>query len=169
MIHVSFVARNSRGKLAGLLFGAILLTTGAVIGIRAPAMASRPVDLALCWAGVVFFPFGSLILGRQLFLTGPIMEIGPIGLRWRRWSDEWIPWRAFVRARPVTIKRQRFLALWFRDPGTYRSNTSIGRSAAVNRALGYGDVALTALGTDRRYEEIEAAVRIHAPQLFDGI
>jgi hypothetical protein len=160
-------ARNSRGKLARLLLGAILLTIGAAIGIRDPGIASHPLTQIACWVGIIFFPLCALVAVRQLFRTGQIMEINPVGLRWRRWSGELIPWGAFERARPMTIQRQRFLALWFRDPGAHHASTLLGRSAAVNRTLNFGDMALTASGLDCSYEEIEAAVRANAPQLFE--
>ena len=44
-----------------------------------------------------------------------------------------------------------------------------GLNAAGNRALGYGDINLTVIGTDRRSAELRAALRRFAPpQLLEG-
>lgn len=162
----TFAAQVSRLRLGGLVFLGVLMTAAAAFVALHPDFDHRPVARIAGWVGMIFFPLCIVIALRQFFRTGPVMEIGPEGLCWRRWSDQTIPWHAFVRAEAVAVNRQKMLSLWLRDPQAWRSTRLLGRLAGANKALGFGDITLTAQGTDRSFEEMAGAVHDHAPHLF---
>lgn len=159
-----FVACVSPGKLTALLVLGLVMVAAALVAALLPDV--DVVSHVLAWVGVAFFSLCVLAIVRQLFRTGPVLEIGPEGLLWRRWSAERIPWAAFVRAAETSMQRQRFVSLWLRDPECHRSTTAMGRLAGANKAIGFGDITLAATGLSCSHAEILAAVRANAPQLF---
>jgi hypothetical protein len=165
---VRLVACSARGKQLGLVALGVLMSLAAVVAIRLADPVHDPVHYWAGWAGVVFFPLCALAALRQLFRTGPVMEIGPDGVLWRRWSQERVPWTAFTRAADMSIRRQRFVSLWLRDPERYRPSTLHGRIASGNKLLGFGELALSAQGLTCTHEEMLAAVQANAPGLFRG-
>lgn len=166
MSAAPFVARVSRAKLTGLVVLSVIMSAAAVFAVQNTSFDHKPIAHVAGWFGLVFFPLCGLGIARQLFRTGPVMEIGPQGLMWKRWSDETIPWSAFSRAEPVTVVNQQMLSLWLIDPDAWRSTKLLGRLAGANKGMGYGDISLTMQGTDRSFREMVDAVRGHAPQLF---
>lgn len=168
MTPAPFVARVSRVKIMGLLVLALIGTAGAAFVALSPEFEARPIAQLAGWAGMIFAPLCALIAVRQLFRTGPVMEIGPEGLVWRRWSDTVIPWTAFTRAEAVQVHRQKLLSLWLADPAAYRSTKLLGRLAGANGAMGFGDIVLTAQGLDAGFDAMAGAVYDHAPQLFES-
>jgi hypothetical protein len=168
-----FAAHVSRLKVALLVAGSLLFVLAGVWMLRDPSFPDTfsiagvvvPVPY-LAWTSIALFGLFAIGWARQLWRTGPVMEIGPNGLLWRRWSDQVIPWEAFERADAVSIQRQRMITLWLHDPQTYRSGKMLGRLAGANKAMGFGDISLTAQGTDRSFDEMAEAVRANAPQLF---
>ncbi len=164
-----FEARVSPFKTGMLVVGALGFVVAGIWMIRSgdPQLIKGVVPAYVAgWAATLFFGAMALVGGRQLFRSEPVLRIGREGVRWSRWSDSVIPWAAIERASEMSIQRQRFVALWLRDPGAYRSSTLMGRLQGANKAMGFGDIALTTQGTDRRFDDMVAAVRAHAPQLF---
>lgn len=162
-----FVASVSRAKIALLLAVAVAMI--AVSGFVAQTTAS-PDDATtvriIGGIGVLFFGACAIVIARQFFHSGPVMEIGPHGIVWRRWSDQTIPWAAIERAERTSIQRQRFLSLWLSDPGAYRSSKMLGKLGSASTAMGFGDISLSAQGLDRSFEEMVAAVAAFAPGLI---
>jgi hypothetical protein len=118
-------------------------------------------------AGVLCCVLFAAIAARQLFRTEPVIEIGPEGLRWRRWSSRTIPWAAFERTAIVQAENQRMLTLWLRDPAEYASKRFSGHTAGANKALGYGDLTLDTIGLDRSFDALVAAFEAHAGALAE--
>lgn len=169
----SFTAQVSRVKVALLIAASLLFVLAGVWMLRDPgvpayfSIAGVVVPVAyIAWTCTVLFGLFAIGWARQLWRTGPVLEIGPHGLVWRRWSEQLIPWEAFERAEAVSIQRQRMITLWLHDPQAYRSGKLLGRLAGANKAMGFGDISLTAQGTDRSFDEMAEAVRANAPQLF---
>jgi hypothetical protein len=163
---VRLVAYAARGKQLGLVALGGLMTLASLIVIRLADPVHDPVHHWAGWAGAVFFALCGLAALRQMFRTGPVMEIGPDGILWLRWSPERIPWSAFTRAADMSIRRQRFVSLWLREPERYRPTTLHGRIATGNKLLGFGELALSAQGLTCTHEEMLAAVQANAPGLF---
>ena len=160
-----FVARGAPGQLVMLaLLSLVMIAAAAFLLIDAQGdLFLQVVGIA----GVLLFGFALVMAVRQIGEgSAPVIEVRAQGLYWRRWSDRTIPWAAFTRAEVKSIRRQDFLALWLRDPQAYRSTNVFERIARLNRAMGFGDIALSTQATDRRFDELVAAVEAHAPQLF---
>jgi hypothetical protein len=166
MTGLRLIAHAARGKLALLLLLGLGMSAAAIAGIFLVEPAREPITAAGMWVGALFFPLCVVAIARQMFRAGPVMEIGPEGVLWRRWSDERIPWTAFTRAADLSINRQEFVSLWLRDPERYRAHSLLGRLAGANKALGFGDISLGAQGLSCSHAEILEAVRTNAPHLF---
>ncbi|MES2059276.1 MAG: STM3941 family protein [Pseudomonadota bacterium] len=158
-----FVAHVSRWRAALLVFGALVFVAGGVFVVQTKGL-NDPRALVTGWLGALFFGACALVGARQLFRSGPVMEIDARGILWRRWSDERIPWSAIARAEAMSLRRQRFLALWLQDPEQYRSTHLLGRVAGVNKSMGFGDIALSVSGTDRSFADLVAAIERYAPE-----
>jgi hypothetical protein len=167
-----FVAETSKTRVALMMLGSI-----AFVAAGAWMVTHFPDDLArlpfgilipvpwLGWAAIVFFGLAGVAWSRQFFSGGPVIEMSPEGLYYRRWSETTIPWDAFDRAAIGEIQRQRMLTLWLRDPADYPSTTLQGRTAGANKAMGFGDICLSAIGLDRSFDEIVAAFEANAGAL----
>ena len=177
MSAAPFVAHASKGKILLILLGGVVLIGAAGFMLLYPGefpeyarIFGILIPIAwIAWVAVIFFGLCSLLWIRQMMRSGPVIEISSAGLRWRNWSDDLIPWGAFTRAEITSMQRQRFVSLWLRDPGAYRSSTILGRLAGANKAMGFGDIALGAQGTDRGFDELAEAVHAHAPGLFGQV
>lgn len=155
MTGTRFVARVSRWR-TGLL---IALGLGFIaLGIW---LIERPGPTVFGWLAVVVF--GSLVLMhmRELFRTGPVLEIDERGLLWRRWSDTRIPWTEIERVALRAPRGQQYLCVWLGDRHTYRSTRLIGLLSWVNRLFGLGDFMLSPAGTDRKLDELVKAIAAH--------
>jgi hypothetical protein len=172
----TFVATVSRLKVVLLVAGSLLFVAAGIWMLLSPDLPDYfriygvliPAPW-LAWTCIVLFGGFAIGWARQLWRTGPVMEIGPQGLLWHRWSEEIIPWDAFERAEAVTIQRQKMVSLWLHDPQAHRSTKLLGRLAGANKAMGFGDISLTAQGTDRSFDDMANAVAEHAPELFGRI
>ncbi|MGY4397996.1 hypothetical protein ACVWZA_003198 [Sphingomonas sp. UYAg733] len=158
-----FVAHVSRWRSGLMVLGALAFVIAAGVIIRTEGATDR-LAFGIGWLAALFFGACALAGARQLLRTGPVMEIDARGILWRRWSDERIPWTAIVRAESKAMGRQRFLALWLQDPGRYRSGHVLGKLAGANKAMGFGDIALSASGIDRSFEQLVAAFDRYAPE-----
>jgi hypothetical protein len=157
-----FVAHVSRWRSGLMVLGALGFVVAAIVIMQTKGLTD-PLALVTGWLGALFFGACGLVGARQLLRTGPVLEIDPHGILWRRWSDERIPWSAIERAEAMTLRGQQLLALWLRDPARYRSSHTLGKLAGVNKAMGFGDIAISVSGTDRRFEELVAAFDRYAP------
>jgi prepilin signal peptidase PulO-like enzyme (type II secretory pathway) len=158
-----FVAHVSRWRAALMVLGALGFVVAAIVIMQTQGLTD-PFALVTGWLGALFFGACALIGARQLLRTGPVMEVDARGILWRRWSDERIPWTAIERAEAMTLRGQHFLALWLHDPALYRSTHTLGKLAGANKAMGFGDIALSMSGTDRSFADLIAAFDRYAPK-----
>lgn len=163
-----FEAHVSRGRMWLI----ILLALGfAVLGIwfvSAATELSQTVHFVFFrdpfilrvfgWAAIAIGILGAAIGVRQLFRTGPVLEVDERGLRWRRWSDSIIPWLAITDATPRRIGSQQFLCLMLDQPERYKGKSALGLAAGMNKNIGYGDVTISMQGTDRTMQDLVDAV-----------
>lgn len=94
----------------------------------------------------------------QLFRSGPDIRIDERGIWWRRWSDQRIPWSAITALYPASVGRTSFLFLKLADRDAYPSTRVLRKFAGLNRASGFGDIAVGVTGTDRSFAELIEAV-----------
>lgn len=161
------VARVSKGEVS---FFALLCAGGAALGIwcivspedfvtrrySSPGFIS-----AVGWIVTVIFGLGLAAFVRQLFRTGPVLEIDGRGILWRRWSDTIIPWTAITRVEVKTMREQKFLSLWLDEPESYAGRSTLGRLSSMNKGMGFGDVALSMQGTDQSFDRLVEVVDAH--------
>jgi hypothetical protein len=115
------------------------------------------------WAAIVFFGLCGLVGGGRLFDAGTEIRVDGRGIWWRRWSDDTVPWAAIARVEMRAVRGHRFACLFLRDPGAYRATTLAGRLAGLNKAMGFGDIAITTNGTDASFGDLMAAIDRFAP------
>ncbi|WP_367184073.1 STM3941 family protein [Sphingomonas sp.] len=120
---------------------------------------ARPVG----WVVLIFFGACSLAVIRRLTQSGVELRIGVDGIYWRRWSDQTIPWTAIERVTTGSVHGQRFACLFLRNPAAFPSTGLVGKLAAINKSIGFGDIALSTTGTDRSFQAMMAAIAAFAP------
>ncbi len=116
---------------------------------------------AFGWFTILFFGACAATIAKQLFRTGPVIEIDQKGILWRRWSDEVIPWSAILQAEQRSVYSQKFLCLWLDAPERYPSRSTLGKLSALNKGMGFGDIALSTQGTDQSFEQLVEVVDAH--------
>jgi hypothetical protein len=158
----AFIATVSRRRTAPLVLGAILFVIVGVGMLRDPRGGLFLTIFG--WAAILFFGLAGLVGVRQLFSSGPDTRIDGQGIWWRRWSDQRIPWDAIAALYPAGVGRTSLLCLTLVDRDAYPSTRVMGKFAGLNRASGFGDIAVGVTGTDRSFAELVEAVERFAPR-----
>lgn len=110
------------------------------------------------WTLTVICGLGLLAFIRQLFRTGPVMEIDERGILWRRWSDTTIPWHAITGVEVKAVGEQKLLSLWLDEPESYPGRSTLGTLSLMNKGMGFGDLALSMQGTDQSFDRLVEVV-----------
>lgn len=163
MSEPRFVARVSRLRTGLLIAGALgfVAVCGWILSLSRGAVGEKAVIAS--YAGIAFFGLCALAGTRQLFRSEPVLEIDEAGILWRRWSDQVIPWSAIKGMSIWQFRRQRSLTIKLLDPEDYPGKGLMGLLAGPNRAISGGDISLNIAGTDRRFDEMLAAIDHFAP------
>lgn len=159
MTSARFVARVSVWRTGGIALASAGLAALGGYMLVLPEPGVRWIG------GGIAALFGLLAIGcvRQLLRTDPVIEIGPEGVLWRRWSDQLVPWSAITRVAVRRVRYQRFVCLWLADPSAYPPARRFGKLSRVNKALGFGDLPLATGGLDRHTDELVAAIAAYRP------
>ena len=154
MTAARFVARVSVWRTGGLVLASAAMIALGTYLFRGP----DPVLKAVAVGPILMF--GLFVVGglRELLRTQPVIEVGPQGITWRRWSDQVVPWSAITRVAVRRVRYQRFVCLWLADPAAYPPARKFGKMSWANKALGFGDLPLATGGLDRRTDELAAAI-----------
>src|SRR5262245_23800936 len=133
-----------------LLAGSALLTLGGAAIVLGWIDGIEPWSKAWLagWAGIVFFPFCAVLWLAQAMTPGPVVTIGPRGVRDTRLSPDWIPWSAILRIAEAKIQRTRLLTLHI-DPAfeaTMRLTRVARWSRPANAAIGHRGLHITGVG-----------------------
>jgi hypothetical protein len=154
-----FVARNSPRRNALLLFGTLLFVAGglSLAGLFGPSRS--PGREWMGWACAVFFGMCAAAFAARLFDREDWIVVDRNGIRWRQWSEATIPWSTIRSWSRRSFRGQQFICLVLKDPSQFPGSGSLSWFGGVNKALGFGDIALNVQGTDRKFDELEAAVR----------
>ncbi len=148
-------ARSSPWRLSLLLLLALgFVLLGVVIALDGGVIARLVGGVSVLFFGACgVAAVIRLARGRQVEIA-----VSADGIWWRQWSGHRIDWHDVVR---VEIRRQRrqqpFLCFWLR-PETQRGGGVSVRSAALSKHMGFGDMSLTTIGTDRSFDELVDAV-----------
>ena len=85
---------------------------------------------------------------------GPVMIINADGIYWHRWADKPIPWSNVETIKPYQIHSQKLVAITLKDRDLIPQRAARKAVSTANRAMGYGDFALTLQGTDGKYQAL---------------
>lgn len=163
MTDDAFVARNAPVRvllLAALAAGFVAIGLW-IVGAFGPAPDDAPRWAG--WLSIAFFGPGCVLILARLFQPSEQLRIDRDGIRWRQWSDDLIPWSAVRAIEQASVHNQKFLCLRLDQPERYRSTQLLGRLGGANRALGFGDIAISVTGTDRSFDDLVRAVGRFAP------
>jgi hypothetical protein len=163
-----FEARNSLWRIALLMVVALAFVgLGAwMVGAFGGQPDHRFKIQAVGWVSIVLFGLCAILITRRLFEADVEIRIDANGIYWRRRSSQVIPWNAIDRITIGKVRGQRFACLFLRDPRAFPSDGFTSMLAGANKALGFGDVALGATGTDRSFDELIGAIKQFAPGLM---
>lgn len=112
------------------------------------------------WAGLVFFPLCGVLGLKQLFTGGPIVTVGPRGVRDTRISPDWIPWGAIAGISETSSKGSHFLMVRL-DPqfeATMQLTPLARMTRQGNTALGYRGYGITAAGLKGGFKALKRAI-----------
>jgi hypothetical protein len=113
------------------------------------------------WVGMVFFPICGLLWLRQALTSGPVVTVGPRGIRDTRISPDWIPWSAIAGISEASIKGTRFFMLRI-DP-VFEATMPLAGMARwgkpANAALGYQGYGIAAVGLKGGFTALEEAIQ----------
>ena len=162
---MAFEANASRWRIAILLAGSLVFVVAGLwmLGLFGPPPSTSLKAKAAGWGGVAFFGLCAIVGAKRLFDQGVEIRVDAHGLWWRRWSQDTIPWAAIERIATAEVRGQRFACLFLRDPSVHPSSTIAGKLAGANKAMGFGDIALSTTGTDKSFLELLAAIERFAP------
>jgi hypothetical protein len=149
----------------------------AVLGV---IMTVAPLAFALHWiepetlrhgteatffAAAGFFGLCTLAIVWRLFTaSGPVVSIGPQGIRDKRVAAETIPWAAIIDIGTWTYRGQHVLVLKVSSAAERKlSLTKIARfTRAANKALGADGLCIAAAGLKISYDDLFETVAAYA-------
>src|SRR5262249_17750429 len=85
------------------------------------------------WASLIFFTLCGAVWLKQALMRGPILTIGPRGVRDTRLSRDWIPWAAITAASETSIRGTHLLMLCI-DPA-FEATMSLTRVARWTKPM----------------------------------
>lgn len=145
--------------LVGLSAGFVLV--GAAMGIGAlPGIGPWSAFSLVGWVCVVFFSLAGIMWLNLAMTGGPVVMIGPLGIRDTRLSPDWIPWTAITGIGETTVQNQSFITLRI-DPA-FEASMPLTRMARwtkpMNAALGFSGCHVSAIGLKGGFAALRQAV-----------
>ena len=111
--------------------------------------------------GILLFGASTVSIARRLSRGRAVaIEVTDSGICWRAWSDDLIAWDDIDHVEVRRQGRHHHLCLWLHRPTHFRSALAT-HGARLSKDMGFGDVAINTVGTDRRFDELVEAVRRH--------
>lgn len=159
----AFVARPAPWRILLLILGSLVFV---LLGVWIAGLFGEEPRAGAAWIGwtsIIFFGACAIVGIQRLLDRQDQIVIGPRGIYWRRWSSQTIPWGAVQAVEERSLNRQRFLCIHLEDPSRFPSKTLVGRLATLNKGMGFGDIAINTLGTDRSFDELCDAFRRFLP------
>ncbi|MEU4159662.1 STM3941 family protein [Actinoplanes sp. NPDC026670] len=152
---------RSLPKTAGLLVAAFALIAASAF----MAWGSRPgpsFDVLLFVIGVfgvLFFGFGAVRVGQQMFRRGPVVEVSIEGVRDVRMSPQIIPWHVVRGVEQVVVQRQRFVVVLVEESFEKQYLTGGKRMLQqVNRQIGFHGVNIVMTGMTVSADDLQKAI-----------
>ena len=154
--------RRSRLKYLGLaLLGAMFVG----IGWYMIASGENVLIRAVGWVTVAFFGLGVVAFVNQLVKGGVAFTFDRSGITADNPQIGFIPWEEVESCGIVTVRRQRFFSITFRDPERFLARTSAAnrKLAAYNVRKGWGHWAFPFAGLEPGLDQALVFVREHVP------
>lgn len=111
------------------------------------------------WFSILFFGLCLIGVAKQFFDKREQLRIDKSGVRWKRWSDDLIPWNEIDGVSTSKRNRQRFIVLHLREPARFPGHGLYAKLARLDRLLTNGHISISLTGTDRSYDDAMAAMR----------
>lgn len=105
---------------------------------------------------------GLAIAFEQMRFQGPAIRINRDGIYYHRWSPKPIGWGNVAGIKVVSIYSHKMICLTLRNPSLDPSTTFFGLAGRLNGVLGFGQVSISAEGTDTDFDELARAIFDHA-------
>lgn len=158
-----FVARDSPPRLWLMLVGAFAFVALGLWIAGLFGSSPKPGWEWFGWFAAFFFALVPFKIVPRLSDRSDQMVIDRNGIYWRQWSETTIPWSAIRSFSRRSVRGQHFVCLHLKNPSMFPKSGAGAWLSGFNRALGFGDIALTVTGTDRRFDELVAAIDSYAP------
>jgi hypothetical protein len=160
----NFVAYYSRWRIA--LFTLVMvgfivvgLWSVRVLGdVPTPRRYSASLIVALGWFLVLFFGVVASCGVRSFFDSKPQLEVGPLGIRWAAWSDDFIPWSHITSVSTWSQHKTNYILLHLDDPSCFPGKGLAGKLARADKRMTGGDIAISVAGMDRSHTEAMDAI-----------
>jgi hypothetical protein len=158
--------QGSPAKMFGLFIAGLAMTAiSAAIGFRLlPGIPAGSFGQFAGYVGAfVFALFTGLILHRLLTSRGPVVTIGPEGIRDTRVASEFIPWKAIERISTWELQGQKVMVLAVARAAEEKLTlTRIARwSRGANRKLGADGLCVSAQGLKVKYDALLAMTAVY--------
>jgi hypothetical protein len=159
-----------RCALAIGVWAVILFAAAMAMLLAAELLADSPLlGLGFMLPGLIMALIGALGIWAMvdtLRLPGPVLTIGPAGVRDRRITDATLPWSEIEWQRVVvSTKRANGEAVQFHLHGAYPISLPHRAMAVANRLMGHPPLTIVAMGIDRSTPDIAAAFARFKPAL----
>lgn len=154
----TFTAKPSVGQMLLLLLGAIGFV---LLGLWIAGLLGEAPGSGMEWVGwlsILFFGPCGAVIALRLFDRDDQVRISSLGIFSKRWSADTIPWSEITNVSVWEHQGQKFIILKLRDPAKFPSNTMMGKLASANRAMTGGDISVTLLGTDGKFDDAMATI-----------
>ena len=145
-----------------------IVMTALSLAVALSAFPGKPVSLIGRAAGVVgtlFFGFCTvMILWRAITETGPVVTLGPTGIRDVRLAAQEVPWQAIQGLSTWSYQGQQIMVLAV-DPAIeagLQLSTIARMTRGANRALGADGLCITSQGLSVSYDELLALTTAYA-------
>ena len=164
-----FVAHTSRWRTALIIVGSISFVGCGVwmAGLLGPVPASRragPLMLEFWgWLTLVFFGICAIVGAKAWWINAERLRINKSGIFWTGWCDQTIPWSEITNVTEWRYKSNRHFILHLRDPSRFPGKGLAGLAGRANRVLTGGDVGISLVGTDRKFDEAMSAIEMFRP------
>jgi len=157
----AFVAYNSRARILLWAFASVVLALGSLWLAGAFGAAPKPGKEWIGWIGAALFALLAAMWAMRLRDPPDQIVIDEVGLTWRQWSDEHIPWSAIREIEERRMRNQTFFAVYLDDPKAHPPTRLLGRIAATQAGFGQGHFTMIVHGTDRTPDELREALNLY--------
>lgn len=159
-----FIAHNSRWRVALIFLGVVsfvalgIWMAGGFGEVPSSRRHSAGFFTVIGWLCILFFGVCGLAAVKKFFDDRVQLQIGPSGIRWTPWSDQFIPWSEIIDVTTWSYKHQEAIILHLSDADRFPGRGLTAKLARANRMSTGGDISISLTGTDRSHDDAMAAI-----------